>query len=411
MEDDQIIRFQFARTSSPEYTVHHSRLEFVDGPLAALVRRQFASEFHSNIINLADIDPRTFRYIRRFLYGLPICLTNMTVVRVIDVAILVVKWSLENMMTPLSMYLCQQSLAEPSVLLRCADLLSKDHIPSSLHAHIRSELACYLSASLQSTFPNSPDADALHVIQTFHDINDLTPALSLAARQAPFLPLLHGVIAALEPRVDDALLGSYIRSLPVASAGVSRLLACDAATARWPARAVRIAVTAAVSAAHDVARASVPLSVGCIARVTISGVSLKLEAVLDKHGVRVLVNANHHGGEDSDGEKDSWNFFRIGIRSAEYPCEYGTVVNSDAGGDLVLENSNDERNNSGVVHFETKDVRKWMSKGDEDCEDILLSIEVELLRGNATVFAKRDELCSTYYTPPSDVHQVKGNQF
>lgn len=219
-------------------------------------------------------------------------------------------------------------------------------------------------------------------------------ALSMAARQAPFLPLLHGLIAALEMRLDDTKLGTYVRSLPVASAGVSRLLSCDAATARWPARAVRIAATAAIAAAHDVARASIPLTVGSSSCVSLSGVSLTLSALQDVKGIRVKVNITQGGAHKEDGKDEKslekWSFFRIGIRSAELMCECGTIVNG--GGDLVLENSEDVASNSGVVRFDNSDVDRWLfGHEEEDCGQILLSIEVELLRGNATVFAKRDE--------------------
>lgn len=67
-DDDRIIHFRFVTDSSIEFVIHRSRLLFVSGPLAALVRRPFTNQ-DQDVIYLSDRDdPENFRHIRRFLY-------------------------------------------------------------------------------------------------------------------------------------------------------------------------------------------------------------------------------------------------------------------------------------------------------------------------------------------------------
>lgn len=263
-----------------------------------------------------------------------------------------------------------------------AQLLTIDNTNERLRTHVREQLAIYLSHSLQTTFPNAPTAASTALLQTYHDVNDLATTLTLASRQAPFLPLLHGVIASLETRLDDYRLGTYIKALPVSSAGVSRLLSCDAATARWPARAVRIAASIATAATEDVSRAALSLRVGAPSSVVISGASFSLSAVRDANGMGVSVDL----GDGSDTSLcNNWRFSRISIRGAECSCSRGGVING--GGDVILEPENDKVSRSGVVRFHGEDIDLWI-KDHGTCGEMSLAVEVELLKGRAAVFVQ-----------------------
>lgn len=317
--------------------------------------------------------------------------TKLNLSQAIDLAVSADRWKLEDLFLPIVNHLCRNPLTDAASLLSAAKLLSLDKTPPKLRSHIRAQVANYLSTSLQVTFPNAPTANTSAILQVFHEVNDLAPALSLASRQAPFLPLLHGVIGALETRLDDMKLSAYVHALPVASAGVSRLLSCDAATARWPARAVRIAATVAIGASNDVARAAVPLHVGATSSVTLAGVTLGLSSVRDANGVAVCVNLRRElEPQDSGGfgVMDDWRYSRIGVRGGECPCACGSRLKG--GGDVVVDRSGSPGSRMGVVRFDEAAVDRWKEEH-SNCGQMWLSVEVELLRGRAAIFVSDKE--------------------
>lgn len=287
---------------------------------------------------------------------------------------------------PILTYLSRNPFPDATSLQPAAKLLSLTQTPDRFRLHLRAQLANHLSQSLQATFPNAPTLTTSSLLQTFHNANDLVAPLSLAARQSPFLPLLHGVFAALESRADDSKLTSYVHALPVASAGIARLLACDAATARWPARAVRIAAAVATAAAGDVARASIPVRVGNATSVVLTGIQVSLSAAWDGKGVAVSV----HIRRAIDGNapvKDDWRFVRVGVHGAACPCACGGLV--EGGGDIIFDSTcnNVKSVRSGVVRFDGEAIERW-TDDHGDCGDMLLSVEVELLKGRATIFVR-----------------------
>lgn len=288
---------------------------------------------------------------------------------------------LDDLFNPILQYLCRTPFPTPDSLLPGAKLFNLAQTPMRLRSHLRAQLANYLSHSLQSTFPNMPTVETTALLQTFHDINDLAPALSLAARHAPFLPLLHGIIGALETRLDDVKLAAYVNALPVASAGINRLLACDAATARWPARAVRVAAAVATLAASDVARATFSLRIGTAMAVVLAEVSLSLSAARDAQGIAVSVHLRH-GLESSS--KDDWRGARIGVRGAACVCACTDLVE---GGDIIFVRGDNNAARSGVMRLDGEAVRQWKDEHG-NCNELLLSVDIELFKGRAAIFMR-----------------------
>lgn len=307
----------------------------------------------------------------------------------VDLSLTADRWSLDDLFQPIVSHLLRNPFPDAKSILPSAKLLSLEKSPNKLRIHIRTQTANYLSSSLQASFPNPPTADCGAVLQSFHDVNELVPTLTLAAKKAPFLPLLHGMITAIESRLDDSKLSSYMQALPIASAGVPRLLSCDAATARWPARAVRIAATIASGAANDVARAAVPIEVGSTSSVTLAGVTIGISSVRDANGIAVCVNLRRESEKTGGTEvMDDWRYSRIGVKGGESPGANGARL--QGGGDVVVERNGTVANRMGVVRFDGAAVNRW-NEENPNCREMWLSVEVELFRGRAAMFVRNDK--------------------
>lgn len=74
--DDDVVKFRFAAAPEAEISVHRSRLLFAPGPFSTLVRKPF-TQLNNGFVTLSQKDnPKVFRCIRQFLYGLPLDLVS-----------------------------------------------------------------------------------------------------------------------------------------------------------------------------------------------------------------------------------------------------------------------------------------------------------------------------------------------
>lgn len=325
----------------------------------------------------------------------PLLKTSLTLPNTVALALSANRWQLTDLFALILTHLSSRPFPDATSLQPAAKLLTISQTSSRFRLHLRSQLANCLSHSLQATFPNSPTSTTSSLLQTFHNVNDLVAPLALAARHSPFLPLLHGVFAALESLIDDVKLATYVHALPVASAGIIRVFSCDAATARWPARAVRIAAAVATAASGDVARASIAVRVGGTTSVALSPVQVSLSATRDAKGVAASVYISHSKDGGDVSLKEDWGFARIGVRGAPCTCACGGLV--EGGGDVIFEKLDADNlmvMRSSVVRFDGEAIDRW-TDDHVNCGEMMLSIEVQLMKGSATIFIRGKGISNT----------------
>lgn len=304
----------------------------------------------------------------------------MSLSHIVELALAAERWKLESLFNPVIHHLCRSPFPEPNSLQLASRLLLSKQVTRRLKTHLRAQLANYLSRSLQSTFPNAPDLVTTSLIRAFHGVDDLSLALEMAASQAPFLPLLHGLIGALE-NIDDEKLRKYVHALPIAAAGLDRLFACDAATARWPPHAIRIVTSVATEATRDIARATVPLLLGKSTSLDLAGTSVSLSAACDTQGIGVSVCVRDSPEKLSN---EDWKFTIVEIYDVACICGLDSL--RGRGNALVIERENNLTNQSGVLRVDGKS-HDWASKH-SDCGEIILSVSVELLTRRAAIFVR-----------------------
>lgn len=410
--DDRVMRFRFAAsTTDEELTLHRSRLLFAGGPLAALVRRPFTELNHGLVTLCPDDHPSTFAHLRRFLYGLPIPLSPLPLPAVMALALSAHRWQLHALFRPTLAYIETREIAEADDLLPAAPLLTLRETPSSFRTHIRNELARFLSNALNTSFPNPPTGAASRVLRCFHDLHFLAPALAVASQRAPLLPLAHGILSGLDV-ASDSDLAFYCAALPIASAGVTRLLACDAATARWSARGIRVATAAATTVGRLVSRTTLPLPFSSSASVRVGNVRVAVECIAagasrgggsgggsagvgsgggggGGGGVEVRVHASTLGEGGMTPRDPEWTFIRV--RTKGVPCGCGNVyVVEDAGEVIVRLGDSDGVKSGGGLAFGATGIDRWRREH-VDCE-LVFGVEVELLRGpDAVTFGSAEK--------------------
>ncbi|CDF39049.1 unnamed protein product [Chondrus crispus] len=126
---DPLLHFRFT-PSAPEQPVHHSRLLFVGGPLAALATRDFR-EKNSAVVTLSPLDaPDVFALIRRFLYAAPLPLEDVAVDRLLRLARATHRWQLTPLFEALCTFVAEQGfLDDPQNVLQAADLSTLPDVP------------------------------------------------------------------------------------------------------------------------------------------------------------------------------------------------------------------------------------------------------------------------------------------
>lgn len=301
----------------------------------------------------------------------------------VDLALAAERWELDSLFNPVINHICRSPFPEPDSLQLAAKLMLSDQAPHRLRAHLRAQLANYLSRSLQSSFPNTPDFATTALLQAFHSVNDLVPALEMAARQAPILPLLHGLIGGLE-NIDGDVLRRYVHALPVSAAGLNRILSCDITISRWAPRAIRIVTSVATEATRDVARAAIPLRLGKSTSLELAGIFISFSAAFDIQGIAVSVCVRDSTEKVSI---EDWKFANIEI--CHISCVCGLNSFSGYGKPLVLERGVNAASQSGVLRFDGKG-KDWMTDHG-DCAETILSISVELLTKRAAI-SIRDQI-------------------
>eukprot|EP00177_Eucheuma_denticulatum_P006947 GFKZ01012635.1.p1 GENE.GFKZ01012635.1~~GFKZ01012635.1.p1 ORF type:complete len:520 (-),score=45.00 GFKZ01012635.1:1272-2831(-) len=210
--DDPTIRFIFSSPSTcyPEPPalqdfVHVSRLSFADGPLGALVHRDF-SERQTRTVNLCpEDDPTTFAIIRDFLYGIQIHLAALPLPNLLRVMRSAHRWELDQLFGALCLYISTRDLfCDAPSLLMAVDIVALPDLPNGLRDYFWNSAAKFFPelSSLEFRPHPPPDPIAKQTVNleapnsptTAQTDADAPPTLALSADDKPDLdavPINH----------------------------------------------------------------------------------------------------------------------------------------------------------------------------------------------------------------------------
>lgn len=360
---------------------------------------------------------------------------GLSVGDVVSLTLCANRWQLSDLFEPLTWHLCNTPLSTPITLMATTRLLSLPNTPSTLRHHVTAHAARFLAHDLQATFPNHPSTDATALLHALHEANALRRTLSFATGKGDsgaggsVLALVHGLFCSLGSRVGDSGMAEYMRAVPAAEVGVRRLFACDAATARWPARCVRVGacVAAGTGLRDEVAKIGVcvrirpaaasargetrPVAAGSrragggsgaaaakegaaggsaagsggALRVALDTVTVALEARREGRGVCVRARARlaADGGEEAARE---WRAVRVGVDAVGcMRCGWG---GGEGGGEVwIALGGGSGSGGNGEVRVEGEGAAGWAEEHG-GCGDgcAVVGVEVEVLRAGAEVY-------------------------
>lgn len=265
---DNLIQFEFSPPHTHEAIfVHQSRLEFVGGPMKALVTQDFKEKVLQKVSLSAEDDPETFAIIKDYLYCKNIGLFGKPVPLLVTVIRSAHRWELSDLFQAICRYVVQYDVLSDLRLASClADVILFPDVPVMLKEYFWLRVAQYFDQSAPPEFRNNnlptrlgncteSDENVDTIMKTLSPSFPQIWNLAIADRALPTLiqrilettsrdineALLRLILQHLEPRIqDDAVLLNLLNMVLMDSGPCHDLLNKSYVDRLWSARAVRL---------------------------------------------------------------------------------------------------------------------------------------------------------------------------